>query len=398
MATAPLLITIGLLFLAGLALDAIGRLTHVPRISLLVLFGLLIGPAGAGILPDDVAEWQDLAANLALTMVAFLLGGELSRAALAAHGRAILAVSISVTLATLVVIATGMLAIGVALAPALLLAGIGLATDPAATRDVVRETRADGPFSRTILGVVAIDDAWGVIAFSILLGAVTATSANGWTSGVADGLLEVFGAAAVGAAVGLPAAYATGRIRPGEPTQAEALGVVLLTAGLSLWLEVSFLIAGMTAGVMIVNLARHHDYAFHEIEHVSWPFLILFFVLAGAAVRPDAILEAGALGVAFVVLRLGGRFVGGWIGGRLGGLAPRQSALIGFALTPQAGVALGMALVAGEAAPDLAEELITVAVGTMLVFELFGPIATRWALRQSGEAGKAPPPDAPPEP
>ncbi len=378
-----LLITFGLLLIAGLGLDALGRLTRLPRITLLVLFGLAIGPSGVDLLPISVTEWYDIVAKLALTMIAFLLGGELSRNTLTAHGRAILAVPLSVTVVTVATIGLGLFAMGVGASLALLLAGIGLATDPAATRDVVQETGKTGRFAKTVLGVVAIDDAWGVIAFRIILGLVAGVgSGNGVADGLAEGLTEVFGAVLVGLAIGVPAAFATGRIAPGEPTLVEALGVVLLCAGLSLHLEVSFLLAGMTAGMVVVNFARHHDYPFHEIEHISWPFLVLFFVLAGAAVDFDALAGAGTLAAAFIVLRMAGRLLGGWLGGTVGGLPRREASLVGLALTPQAGVALGMALVASEATPAIGDTILVTTVATTIFFELFGPLLTRAVLLQ----------------
>lgn len=379
------LIVIGGLLLVGLALDALGRLTHVPRITLLAAFGLLIGPSGVDALPGVADGWRDLAADVALTMIAFLLGGELTVSALKAHGRAILAVSLAVVAATFVAVAGGLAILGFPPVLALLLAGIGLATDPAATRDVIRQIKAKGPVTTVVQGVVAIDDAWGVIVFSVLLGGIAAAGA-GVAAGAVDGLLQVFGACLLGLAVGAPAAYLSGRVRPGEPTLAEALGLVLLLAGLSLWLDVSFLLAAMTAGCVIANLAKHHDYAFHEIEHISWPFLILFFVLAGALVDLSAAAEVWPLIGAFIATRIVGRVLGGIVGARIWGETGAQGARLGLALTPQAGVALGMALVAAEAAPEFADTLIAAAVGAMIFFELAGPLATRWALQRAGEA------------
>ncbi|ANK82552.1 MAG: sodium:proton antiporter [Rhizobiales bacterium NRL2] len=386
---APPLITFGLLLLVGLGLDALGRLTQLPRITLLVLFGVAIGPAALDVLPIDPDGWRDTIAALALTMIAFLLGGELSGPALRTHGRAILAVSLCVISVSFTVMTAGLLLAGAPLVLALLLAGVGLATDPAATRDIVNETRSDGPVTKTLLGVVAIDDAWGVIAFSVVLGFVSA--GGGLVAGLGHGLIEVFGAIALGLAVGLPAALLTGRVRPGEPTLAEALGLVLLCAGLSIWLEVSPLLTGMTTGVVVVNLARHHDYPFHEIEHISGPFLVLFFVLAGASVDPAAVVAAGPLGLAFLALRTGGRMAGGWLGGRLGGMSDSQARMMGLTLLPQAGVALGMALVASVAVPEHAVTVTTVTVATTVVFELLGPIATRLTLIRLGETGRARP-------
>jgi len=392
MDTALFFVTLGVMLLVGLALDAVGRAVRLPRITLLVLFGAAIGPAGFALLPEGGDGWREPISLFALAMIAFLLGGALSRSALKAHGRAILTVSLAVTAVSFAVVAGGLLALGAPLALALLLGGVGLATDPAATRDVVREARADGPVSKTLLGVVAIDDAWGVVVFSLLLGLVGASvdQADGLgalAAGLGAGLFEVAASIAVGLAIGLPAAALTGRIRPGEPTLVEALAVVLLIAGVSLWVEASPLLAGMTAGVVVVNLARHHDYPFHEIEHLSWPFLIVFFVLAGATIDPRAAAAAGALGAGYVVLRIAGRVLGGWLGGRLGGMRPREARYMGLTLFPQAGVALGMALAAAAAAPVYAETLIAIAVATTVLFELLGPIATRLALLRLGETG-----------
>lgn len=389
-----LLVTFGALLFAGLALDALGRMTILPRITLMVLFGLACGPSGLDLLPIDPNHWYDIVAKLALTMVAFLLGGELSKHAVRANGRAILALSLAVTAATMLVIGVGLIALGLPVALAVLLAGIGLATDPAATRDVVKEIGARGRLTKTVLGVVAVDDAWGVIAFSILLGAV-ASAHGSLAAGLWGGLIEVFGALLLGLIIGLPASYASGRIAPGEPTLAEALGIVLLCAGTSIYFEVSYLLTAITAGAVIVNTARHHSSAFHEIEHISWPFLILFFVLAGASVDLDAVAEAGWLAAAFIVLRLAGRALGGWIGGRIAGFPHGIALLSGMALTPQAGVALGMALVASEAAPDLAGTILAATVATTVFFELVGPLMTRMALRAGEQVeGKNAPGDS----
>jgi len=375
-----LLVTFGTLLFAGLALDALGRMTVLPRITLMVLFGVACGPSGLDLLLIDLDHWYDIVAKLALTMIAFLLGGELSKQAMRANGRAILAVSLAVTAATMLVIGLGLIALGLPVALALLLAGVGLATDPAATSDVIKEIGARGRLPKTVLGVVAVDDAWGIIIFSILLGAV-ASADGSLAAGLWGGLVEVFGALLLGLIVGLPAAYASGRIAPGEPTLAEALGIVLLCAGASIYFEVSYLLTAITAGALIVNFARHHSSAFHEIEHVSWPFLILFFVLAGASVDMGAVADAGWVTAAFIALRLAGRALGGWIGGRIAGFSHRLALLSGLALTPQAGVALGMALVASEAAPEFAKTILAATVATTVFFELVGPLLTRAALR-----------------
>jgi Kef-type K+ transport system membrane component KefB len=152
--------------------------------------------------------------------------------------------------------------------------------------------------------------------------------------------------------------------------------------------DVSFLIAGMTAGAIVANLARHQDRAFHEIEHIQWPFMILFFVLAGASLNVEALAGAGLVGAAFLVLRAASRLAGGWLGGALAGAPPAHRRWYGAALLPQAGVAVGMALVAAREFPAHGDLILTLTIGTTVAFELVGPFATMWAIRRVA------PPDA----
>lgn len=377
-------ITIGGLFALGLAADLLGRRTRIPRVTLLILLGILVGPKGLNFLPNTFQNWYSFLSAAALTMVAFLLGGSLSLEKLARRGRDIITVSLCVVAATIAIVALGMWALGIALPLALLFAGIATATDPAATVDVVRQSGRSGRFGDTLLGVVAIDDAWGLIAFSLLL-----IAARGLTGDEAaatllfHGLWELFGAGLVGIAVGVPAAYLTGRIRPGEPALIEALGIVFLCAGFSMWLGVSYLLAGMTAGLVIVNLAKHHERAFHEIELVEWPFMLLFFVLAGAALDLDKLYTLGLVGAAYIGFRALGRVAGGWSAGVVIRLPAAERRWIGAALMPQAGVAVGMALVAAQQFPRWGETLLSVTLATTVIFELIGPVLTMYAVERA---------------
>lgn len=380
---ATLLIALGVLFLAGLALDTIGRLVHVPRVTLLILLGAILGPPLLDILPAPLASADDVYASGALTMVAFLLGGSLNRETLSTHGREILIVSLCVVTASVAVVAGGLFLFGIPLAFALLLGGISAATDPAATRDVIRQSGRSGRFATNVMGIVAIDDAWGLLAFSFVLTVAAIVAGTGNMDALYHGLWEAGGAILVGIAVGVPAAYLTGRLKPGEPTLLEALGVVFLCAGLALWLEVSFLLAGMVCGAIVVNLARHHEQPFHEIERIEWPFVLLFFVMAGASLDVDLLGQVGAVGLLYVVLRFVSRLVGGWLGGLLSGLPQKESMLTGMALMPQAGVAIGMALVASDRFPQYASQIIAITIASTIIFEVIGPLCTQYALSKT---------------
>lgn len=376
------LIIIGGLFAIGLLADGVGRLTTLPRVTILILLGVLVGPSGFDVLPVQFSDWFEFLAAVALAMVAFLLGGSLSRRQLHRHGRQILIVSISVVATTVIIVGGGLMAFGIAPIFAMLLAGIATATAPAATLDVIKESGLKGDFAQTLKGIVAIDDAWGLIVFSVILSVANGLVGNGGASVWQQGLWELFGAIVIGLGIGFPAAYLSGRLQSGEPMQIEALAIVFLSAGISIWLEVSYLLAGIVTGMVVVNFAKHHTRPFHEIENIEQPFMILFFVLAGASLHVDDWFGLVEIAAACIVLRILSRVVGGWIGGKWSGSSDTFNRWIGAALMPQAGVAIGMALVAGHHFPDIREQILTITIATTIVFEILGPLATRISLKR----------------
>ena len=384
---AEILIILGILFIAGLATDLIGRRTRLPRVTLLILFGCAIGPAGLAIISPRDGGWYTTAANMALTMVGFLLGETLTLPSLRRHGKFVLWFSITEVVATAAIVCIGLLLIGVPVEIALLLAGISTATDPAAVSEVVHETKADGVFTKTMLGIVAIDDAWGLIAFSLFF---TAAQVFGGQADIlaplVTGAWEIGGALLVGLVLGIPMAYLTGRVRPGEPTLVEALGIVFLCGGIALWLNVSFLFASMVLGSVVANVAKHHTRPFHAIEEIEWPFMVLFFILAGASLEMESLLGIGFIGSGYILFRVIGRLLGGYAGGMGSKAESSLRQWMGVSLLPQAGVALGMALVAVEKHPELGETLLPIVIASTIIFEVIGPVFTRIGLVRSGDA------------
>ena len=379
-----LMLALGAMFTIGLAADQLGRRTRVPRVTLLLLCGLIGGQLGW--FPEPLSGAHELLSVTALTFVAFLLGGSLRLSDLKATGKSILAVSIAIVVVTVVVVSLGLIAIGVDPALAIVLGGIATATAPAATTDVIRQSGIDNAFTRTLSGVVAVDDAWGLLAFSLCLSLAGALVPAGVAAHDISAAREILGAIVLGLIVGVPGAYLTGRIGGGEPLEVEALAMVFLTAGLALWAKVSFLIAGMTAGAVIVNRALHHERAFHEIEHIQWPFMVLFFLLAGTQLDVEALADVGLAGLVYMMLRGVARIIGGWLGATIADAPPREKRLYGIALLPQAGVAVGMALMASQTLPVYADQVIALTIGTTIAFELIGPVLTLWAIRKVAEA------------
>ncbi len=380
-------LAIGAFLLLGLAADAIGRRTIVPRVTLILLCGIAVGEEVLDLVPPALYQRFPLVTDMALMMVGFLLGGRLRLSALRADGRQVIWISIVAALGAATLVAFSLVLFGVPPEPAILLGCIAAATAPAATLDTLLVYGGEGRFGRLLAAIVAIDDVWALVLFSLGLAFVGLLSGENHLAATLTEIgYELGGALSVGVLVGLPAAYLTGRVRPGQPMLMEALGLVLLCGGLALMLEVSYLIACMTMGAVIANLAAHHDYPFHEIENIEWPFMVVFFMLAGATLEPSALGQVGLLALVFVLARSLGKMLGAATGAWLsdaGGLVGRW---MGLAMLPQAGVPIGMALLAGIRYPVHQDLILTLVIGTTVVFELIGPVATRMALIRTSES------------
>ena len=380
-----LLITLGAILLGAPALRALAQRVHVPHVSLLLLAGVVVGPMGLDLLPEARQQWYPALAEIALAMVGFLLGGEFTWGNLKQRGRSVLVVSAMVSAVTFVGVAAGLMLLGCSWPAALLLATAATATDPAAVDAVARESGASGPTTSLLRGVVAVDDVWGMLLFGGVLGLLQAYAPGGGEGhALGHAVAELGGSLALGGVLGLVMAAVTGRITPGEPTRLEGLGFVLLCCGLASALGLSYLLSAVVMGTVVANLARHHETSFRELEAVEAPFLTIFFVLSGAT----ASFGGGGSGIAwwvagYVVLRTLSRAVGGALGVRAS--APGLPLHLGLALLPQAGVALGMTLVAVERIPSLAETALPVVVISTVCFETVGPLVTRWVLARAGE-------------
>jgi Kef-type K+ transport system membrane component KefB len=383
------LLTLGAILVIGSVAYTIGRRTKLPRVTLLILFGVLIGPTALDILPELIGERRfPIITDIALLMIGFLLGEKLVLS-FRKNVRTVLWISASVVVITSGLMLGGLLLIGAPIEVALVLAGIATATDPAATMDVVLEVKSKGNFTNTLLAIVAIDDAWGLIIFSFMLSIAQAIQTQG--SGVEILLSsgwELGSACLVGFGLGIPMAFLTGRIQPGQPTLIEALGIVFLCGGIALWLEVSFILSAMVLGGVVASFARHHERPFHAIEDIELPFMVLFFVLAGASFYPVPLHQIGFIGGAFILLRVAGRIIGVWPGAAVNHSDPKFKKWMGITLLPQAGVALGMALVAVNRFPHIGEVVLPIVIGTTVLFELIGPVMTRIALNRVGEVPK----------
>lgn len=384
------LLLVGVLLLTGYAAHLLGGRLHVPRVTLLILLGVVCGPYLLNVVPNEVVAWFPYVAHFALAMVGFLLGESFVGKELRRAGRAVVWVPVLYVLFTSCLVFLATFAVEWSIVVALLLAGIAPASAPAATLDIVHENHAKGPLAKTLLRVVAIDDAYGVILFSLLLAIAEAvTGQRAATMEMLWGLWDVFGAVALGLLLGTPMAWLTGRLRKGEPAILEAAGFVFLCAGVATLLNFSYLLSCMVLGAVVANKAKHYTRPFHAIEGAADPFLAVFFVMAGLRLELDVLATVGVLCVVYILARSAGLILGGRLGSRIAGAPAVVQKHLGWCLLPQAGVALGLALLAAERIPEVGERLLPMIIASTVLFEVVGPIFTQHHLRKAGETRRS---------
>jgi len=378
-------LVLGLLFLIGFIADILGRSTFLPRVTLLMLGGLAAGPAGLSLIPESfVDQWFPELTNIGLALIGFLLGHQLSIPALRKRGTQVITISLCKVFGAWLFVAVTLLLLGLDPIMALLLAGIAPATAPAATYDIVHESGASGEFVDTLLSIVAVDDVWGLLLFMVMLATAGIVAGDAaLATGILSSLADIGSSILLGVALGAPMAYLTGRIRHGEPMLAEALGFVLLGAGIADWFDLLPILTAIVMGITVASLATHHERPFHVIAGVEWPFMVLFFVLAGASLELDKLQLAGTLTVIYIAARFIGIYLGARLGSRVVGAHAALRRWLGIALMPQAGVAIGMALLATQRFPDTASVVLTVAVASTVILETVGPVFTRLAIRRA---------------
>lgn len=377
------LLSLAAIFLCGQAISVLGKKTALPRVTLLLIFGVIIGRGGLDLVPQLFAMQFELVAKITLMMIGFLIGGKLTVSTLNKNLKSIFYISFFESFCAAAFVCLGLWLFSIPLPIAIIIGCIASASAPAAIWDVVLESSYKSNFVDLLLSIVALDDAWALILFGIGLALALALSGNGQdVSSVYHVIKDIGGAIVLGLMIGLPAAFLTGRLKPGEPMLTEALGLVFLCGGLAIYFDVSFLVASIVMGAVIANLASHHDYPFHAIENIEWPFMVIFFVLAGATIDIEMMKTVGMVGAIYMLCRVAGKLLGVHLGGWLSGYNKKQRTWLGVALMPQAGVSIGMGLIAANSFPESRQFILSLVIGSTMLFELAGPVLTRVAIQK----------------
>jgi Kef-type K+ transport system membrane component KefB len=397
----------GIAVLVGFSAARLLRLYRVPAVAAYVAMGVLLGPSVSGVFTSTTLGRMDMVSDLALGVIALTIGGELQWATIKRIARSVFPIALLESMGAMVAVTAAVQLLTRDWPLALILGAISSATAPAATVMVIRESRAQGELTSTLLAVVGIDDAIGLTLFAIASAAAKALLLGGAgfsLAGVAvDAGYEIGGALLLGIFTGLLSGPWVRRIEARDAVFALTIGVVILNAGVANHLHLSALLANMAFGAVVTNITPVSSRRlFGQMAVFAAPLFIAFFVVAGAHLRIDLLPALGLLGLVYLVARMAGKVTGAY----LGALGARASAPvrsnIGFGLLSQVGVAIGLSLVVATefgqlggdgAGAELAVTVINVLLGTTIVTEIVGPALTRYALRRAGEIDRAEDPE-----
>ncbi|MCK9222383.1 MAG: cation:proton antiporter [Limnochordia bacterium] len=368
----------------------IGKI-RMPSITGWIIVGLLLGPSFLNIVSTNIASELQPIEGLALAVIAFAIGGELTVSSLRKLGGSIITITIVQMMVTFGSVLVVTYLISESLPLALTFGAMSAATAPAATIAVLHELKAKGPLTRTLLAVVALDDAFTIVLFGVVMSFVEAmvggNSINA-TSLLAP-LLEITFSALLGIGVGIVGVLVLDRLRHKEDVLPFVIGLALVVAGLAQRLNLSLLLAAMVTGSVIANFSRKPRTVFETLESVEQPIYILFFALAGAKLQLSALQEVGLLGIGYVLARSIGKLAGNYLGGLLAHAPDSVRKYLGFAMLPQAGVAIGLAIVAVERFPQFGGVIMTTTLAAIFVYEVIGPVGAKYALVKADEVPRA---------
>lgn len=383
------LVTLGALVWLGYMGARLASRFHLPSVTGFLLVGVALGPYGFGLLGLDLLHKIDFVNTLALGLIVFLIGEQLTSRMLARHHWSFwLIAALTIMLpAAFVIFMSGYVVPGNT-EIAWILAAIAMSGAPATVMSVLAETKASGRSCDMLLGAAAFSDIATVVAYSIVVPflLVRAGSIDA-TSGGMEAFVEIVGAAALGVAFGWVLARMLTRTNEGGELLSLGLTHVLLIVAIAKLLGVSTLLAPLAMGITVAVMEERRntrDRCFNALRTIEHPVYIIFFTLAGAELDLTIVLEGGLLMLAYIVARSAGKYLAGFIGGLAGKLTPTQASWFGLGSLPQAGVAVGLALSASQDFPEIGQTITAVVLASIVFFELAGPLATKQALSHLG--------------
>ncbi|MCK4916689.1 MAG: cation:proton antiporter [Candidatus Omnitrophica bacterium] len=385
-------LSLAIVFILGFFSAHFIKKIKLPTITAYVVLGLIISPDFLNIISKEFLATSEFFSDIVLGMIAFSLGEAFSFKSIKRVGKAVASISLSASiLPWLIVTVVVWLVFHQPLYIALILGAIAAATDPATTVIVSQEYKSKGEFTDTLLGVVAIDDVWALIVFGLSL-SLAKSFANGngdsiyiWKDLLKAGV-EIGGSFVLGIGIAWIFNKFAYLINSSKERLIYMLGFLSLVIGLSIMLNFSILLSCMFFGTILVNGNKSSFEFFDSLREVDSPLYLIFFVLAGASLKISVLGGAIFLTVGFIIFRIFGKIIGAYFGAKIIGASSSIKKYMGWALIPQAGVALACALIAkNEIGGEMGDKILTITIASTVFFEILGPWITKLALVKAGD-------------
>ena len=380
-------INLALMIFIGMALGRLVKKIKLPNVTGYLLAGLLLGPSVLGILNDDFLNSVSIISDAALGFIAFSIGNEFKISYFKRVGATPIIIATLESLFAVVFVVLGLKLIGCDTTFSLVLGSIAAATAPAATIMVIKQYKARGPVTETLLSVVAIDDATALIMYSISIAIATALS--GGSANTADLVLkpviEIGGALVVGAILGFLFLVPLKHFKKDGNRLSIVIAFIFMGLGLSQLCGFSSLLFCMSMGAIVANFSPDVNHIMKLSDRITPPIFMLFFVASGAGLKLSVLPAVGLVGVIYIVFRVIGKMFGASLGAIVCKSDKNIRKYLGPALIPQAGVAIGLSLAASSVVPEHATEIRTVILCGTLIYELVGPVISKTCLKKAGE-------------
>ncbi len=391
----------GFLMLSGFVVGELAAKRQVPRITGYLLAGMACGPSLLALVDREVIEHLRLVDDLALALIAFTAGAELKISRLRARVRSIASVTLVQT--ALVFVATGLvlwllrpllvfcqgLAGAQVLSVIAVLALIATATSPSTAVAVIIEARSKGDITDTVLGTTVVKDIIVLVGFSLVMSLALPLFSQpdaAQVSPVGGVLLEVPLSLGMGAAFGVLMILYLRFV--GKQRMLFIVACAFLSIHLSRTFHLDHLLVAVAAGFAVSNFSRQGKSFLSGLESAAGPVFLIFFCLAGAGLNLAVFLSVWHVALIFIALRGLFTYVGTAAGSALAGDPPAVRRLAWTGFIGQAGVSLGLATLARKSLGDPGAYIADLIVGAIVINQLIGPVAFRWALLRSGEGKK----------
>lgn len=415
MNTEYILLTLSIALFAGLMLSRLAKLVKLPAVTAYLVAGILVGPFCLGAFNVDGLGFQSVSINsygiisdVALGFIAFTIGNEFRLSQLKAIGKQATVIGILQAVVTTLFVDVALITLHfiigdkLSLSAAIVLGAVASATAPAATLMVVRQYKAKGPLTDTLLPVVALDDAVGLVLFAISFGIGKAFLPGGKInviSIIVEPLIEVVLSLGLGVLMGYLFTFFERFFHSRSKRLAMSVAFVFLTVGITLidippiggvHIAFSSLLSCMMLGTIFCNICDFSAELMDRLDRWTAPIFILFFVISGAefdlTVLTDLLIVL--VGVVYIVFRCLGKYFGAYASAKMVKSPDSVRKYLGITLFPQAGVALGMAIKASDPLRGLGAEgeiIKNIILFSVLIYELVGPFLTKIALTKAGE-------------